>query len=333
MNCKKMLRLAIAGLIVTQVPGLETVFANQSSPLSPSTTQLAQAKPATPAKPLTPAPTAIPLTPAPTTKTPATTTTTTTAKPKPVASKKPRKNKLTKIVRRGIKYKFSCVSGTTTALVATRPGKQPSSPIPLIRWTDAGSKEFGDSYTPEARCATVTARFNRHFIKKGKVVATLPTLRVGKLNRLKVVCASRGACTSETLLWTLKSANAKNPAIIAQLRQLIKNPKAGVRPIFESNDDEPEFESEDADAVEMEEVIGSAIATQLESEDPELAAALESEDAELESTDPEVIAEEPELESDEAELESEDAELESEDAELESEDAELESSDEASEEL
>ncbi len=329
-----MLRLAIAGLIVTQVPGLETVFANQSSPLSPSTTQLAQTKPATTAKPVTPAPTV--KTPAPVTTIKAPATTTTTVKPKPVASKKPSKNKLTKLVRRGITYKFSCVSGTTTALVSTRPGKQPSAPIPLIRWTDAGSKEFGDNYTPEARCATVTARFNRHFIKKGKVVATLPTLRVGKLNRLKVVCASRGACTSETLLWTLKSANAKNPAIIAQLRQLIKNPIAGVAPIFESEDDEVAFESEDADAVEMEEVIGSAIATQLESEDPELAAALESEDAELESADGEVIAEDPELESsDEAELESADPELESSDeAELESADPELESSDsEASEEL
>jgi Circadian oscillating protein COP23 len=242
-------------------------------------------------------------TPAPTVAKPAPTVAAPTTSPSVSTAAPVRKNlkkitKLDKLTAKKVRYNFSCINGSTTALVAKTAKKQ-LSPTPVIVWTEAGSKEFGSQYSPSARCNEVTARFNQHFLKvssaKGSPIR-LPEMRIGKLNRQSVVCASNDICTSSNLLWTLKKDNAKQGStIIAQLKDLIKSKgKATVGPILES-EDEDAVSLESEDSVAMEDVVASSISTKLESEEPELLAELESEDSEgnaqLESE------ETPELES------------------------------------
>jgi Circadian oscillating protein COP23 len=292
MKFSKFAQLSTTTLFVLQSPAL---FVNQTLAQQPDTsvrnTSILASKPApTVAKP-------IPTVVAPAVTSPNMSTNT------PPKKKVAKKIKLDKLAKK-VKYNFSCVNGSTTALIG-RTAKKQLSPAPMIVWTDAGSKEFGDKYSPTARCNEVTARFNQHFLKvssaKGSALR-LPAMRLGELNRMKVVCASNDTCTSSNLLWTLKKDNAKQGSIIiSQLKDIINSKgKATSGPIFESEDNEDGVSLESDDVVEMEDVVATSITTKLESEEPELLAELESEDSE----------ETAQLESDETndtELESEDA--------------------------
>lgn len=295
MKSNKFFHLSVIGLFALQTPALfaNQSLAQQSNVNTKNTLILANKQAPTVAKPV---PTVgKPTVPSVSIKTP--------------AKKAAKKIKLEKLSKK-VKYNFSCINGTTTALISKTAKKQ-LSPVPVIVWTEAGSKEFGGKYSPIARCNEVTARFNQHFLKVSSAKGSplrLPAMKLGELNRLKVVCASNDICTSSNLLWTLKKDNVKQGSlIISQLKDIIKSKgKATSGPILESEDDDMvSLESENS--VDMEDVVATSITTQLESEEPELLAELESEDSE----------ETAKLESDEtpdAELESEDTnELESED--------------------
>lgn len=183
-------------------------------------------------------------------------------KKKPTKKPKPTNSKLETLAKLGVTYKFQCLGGNTTALITTRDGKQ-YSPIEIIQWTEEGSKEFGDKYSPAARCKEVTSRFNKHFIKKGSI--KVPPLKTSVLNKKPVVCASIGSCNTSNLLWTLKKSSAKNAsAIITELRALIEyRGTASDTPIFQSDGDD--------NVVEMEDVIVTGVTSVLESEDPDFA--------------------------------------------------------------
>ncbi|WP_299486690.1 COP23 domain-containing protein [Acaryochloris sp. IP29b_bin.137] len=117
--------------------------------------------------------------------------------------------------------RFSCSlgNGTPTTMAKTKRGY-----VPVIRWT---SKFFGASgWSPEARCAEVSDRFESYY-KKGN----LNFLTTGRINRQSVVCVADykgGPCSG--LLFTLKPGS--NPG--RTLQQLLSVRVGASGPLNES---------------------------------------------------------------------------------------------------
>lgn len=220
----------------------------------------------------------------------------TTTNSKKPGKQRTKRSKLRKYQSRKIKYSFKCMNNATS-LVTVKGKKRVGKPVPFILWTPEGSSNFADQYTPEARCNTVTSKFNQNFISKGK--KRVPALTIGQVNRLPVACVGRnGSCTGD-ILWTLKPENAAHGSqVLAQIKAMLRG-QASAGPIVESDEEEEmvELESEDSNEVDMDEGINTVMLAQIESEDPELAEELREEDAVLESEDEEEV----ELESDDVE--------------------------------
>lgn len=150
--------------------------------------------------------------------------------------------------RYAYRYEFECTPDNQTELAIYQARRNRQGEIvgtwekitnrPLIQWTQTGSLEFGDKYSPEVRCQAVTDRFNQHFLK-GEGQADLPPLSEGILNGMAVVCAAKaGNCDSNNLLWTLKSNNrGTNGKIMINLVSSLKG-DASASLIFESEDSE-----------------------------------------------------------------------------------------------
>lgn len=117
--------------------------------------------------------------------------------------------------------RFSCSlgSGTPATVAKTKRGY-----VPVIRWTSAF---FGASgWSPEARCAEVSDRFESYY-KKGN----LNFLTTGRMNRQSVVCVADykgGPCSG--LLFTLKPGS--NPG--RTLQQLLSVRVGASGPLNES---------------------------------------------------------------------------------------------------
>ncbi|NEN91013.1 MAG: hypothetical protein F6K48_19715 [Okeania sp. SIO3H1] len=147
--------------------------------------------------------------------------------------------------RYAYKYEFDCTPENQTALVVYQARRSRQGEIvtswkeatkrPLIQWTQTGSVEFGDKYTPEVRCQAVTDRFNQHFLRGGK--PNMPPLSEGVVNGAAVVCAAQaGSCNSSNLLWTLRSNNrGTNGKILMNLVSSLKG-NASASLIIESGD-------------------------------------------------------------------------------------------------
>ncbi len=150
--------------------------------------------------------------------------------------------------RYAYRYQFECTPENQTVLVIyqarrNRQGEivtswQETTKRPLVQWTETGSLEFGERYTPEVRCQAVTDRFNHHFLRGGGS-AYLPPMSEGIFNGMAVVCAAKaGNCNSDNLLWTLRNQNrGTNGKIIMNLVSSLKG-NASVPLIIESNDSE-----------------------------------------------------------------------------------------------
>jgi hypothetical protein len=111
--------------------------------------------------------------PAPTVAAPIMPPTTQKIKPpqaKPGKTKPPQaKPKKPALLSRNNKYGFSC-SGTTT-LFLVKKGSQSVKKVPLIEWTEAGAEQFGENYTAESRCKTVSSRFKKSSLTRELAVA------------------------------------------------------------------------------------------------------------------------------------------------------------------
>lgn len=128
-----------------------------------------------------------------------------------------------------------------------------ASPRIIITFTEDGSAEFGDSYTPAKRARIITEKFNQHFIQNGNI--KVPSLSKGIVNGQAVVCAaSQGNCNSKNVLWTLKSSNRRSD-IIAQLNLALKGEAGGV--IYESED--PQLQKELENPVNMTQYVNDLI--------------------------------------------------------------------------
>jgi len=118
--------------------------------------------------------------------------------------------------------KFSCVSQSNgkVATVGQRPGGQP---IPLIIWTPQGSKYFGDKFTPQKRCQTVTEKLTKAVAASGGKLKDV-VLMTGRVNKNSVICvisANDTGCNKDNILFTLKPENAKKAdQVLAQIMQI-----------------------------------------------------------------------------------------------------------------
>lgn len=92
---------------------------------------------------------------------------------------------------------FSCdTSGGVPATVVQSP-KHGS--VKIIEWK---TTEFGDKFSPEARCNAVSQKFQQY-----AMAGTLKYFTTGSVNRQPVICAvaSKNApCNSQSMLYTLK---------------------------------------------------------------------------------------------------------------------------------
>jgi hypothetical protein len=117
---------------------------------------------------------------------------------------------------------FTCLpqDDGSVATVGQRPGGQP---IPLIIWTSASSKYFGDKFTPQVRCQVVTPKLNQAVAESGGRLkdVILMTGRVKKNTVICVVSANDTGCNGRNTLFTLKPENAKQAEkILAQIMQI-----------------------------------------------------------------------------------------------------------------
>lgn len=103
---------------------------------------------------------------------------------------------------------FKCVQqGSGWATIAEKGNLTTKSP--LITWD---TKEFGDNYTPDKRCKTVSDKLTQAVAKNGKRLGTLQ-LMVGTLNNQQVVCVvndGKTSCNDDNILFTLSQENSKN---------------------------------------------------------------------------------------------------------------------------
>jgi len=83
---------------------------------------------------------------------------------------------------------------------------------PLIVWT---STAFGNDYSPQQRCQTVSERIANAVEQNNGRLQNL-RLAIGKVNAQTVICYTNGAgeCTADNLLFTLKPENARNPQVV-----------------------------------------------------------------------------------------------------------------------
>ena len=126
---------------------------------------------------------------------------------------------------------FTCVSqgDGNVATVGQRPGGEP---IPVIIWTSASSKYFGQKFTPQSRCQIVTPKLNAAVAESGGSLKDV-VLMNGRVNKNTVICvvsANDTGCNGRNTLFTLKPENAKKAdQILAQIIQISrKGSSAGV---------------------------------------------------------------------------------------------------------
>ncbi|MEA5530999.1 COP23 domain-containing protein [Dolichospermum sp. UHCC 0684] len=126
---------------------------------------------------------------------------------------------------------FTCVSqgDGNVATVGQRPGGEP---IPVIIWTSASSKYFGEKFTPQSRCQIVTPKLNAAVAESGGSLKDV-VLMNGRVNNNTVICvvsANDTGCNGRNTLFTLKPENAKKAdQILAQIIQISrKGSSAGV---------------------------------------------------------------------------------------------------------
>jgi hypothetical protein len=118
--------------------------------------------------------------------------------------------------------KFSCVSQDdgNVATVGQRLGGQP---IPVIIWTSASSKYFGEQFTPESRCQVVTPKLNEAVAESGGSLKDV-VLMSGQLGNRTVVCVvsiNDTGCDGNNTLFTLNPKNArKADEILTQMMQI-----------------------------------------------------------------------------------------------------------------
>ncbi|QSV62465.1 MAG: hypothetical protein HEQ26_06525 [Dolichospermum sp. DL01] len=131
---------------------------------------------------------------------------------------------------------FTCVSqgDGNVATVGQRPGGEP---IPVIIWTSASSKYFGQKFTPQSRCQIVTPKLNAAVAESGGSLKDV-VLMNGRVNKNTVICvvsANDTGCDGTNTLFTLNPKNAKrSEEILAQIIQISrKGSSAGV--IVETN--------------------------------------------------------------------------------------------------
>ena len=131
---------------------------------------------------------------------------------------------------------FTCVSqgDGNVATVGQRPGGEP---IPVIIWTSASLKYFGEKSTPQSRCQIVTPKLNAAVAESGGSLKDV-VLMNGRVNKNTVICvvsANDTGCNGRNTLFTLKPENAKKAdQILAQIIQISrKGSSAGV--IVETN--------------------------------------------------------------------------------------------------
>ena len=126
---------------------------------------------------------------------------------------------------------FTCVSqgDGNVATVGQRPGGEP---IPVIIWTSASLKYFGEKSTPQSRCQIVTPKLNAAVAESGGSLKDV-VLMNGRVNKNTVICvvsANDTGCNGRNTLFTLKPENAKKAdQILAQIIQISrKGSSAGV---------------------------------------------------------------------------------------------------------
>ena len=114
---------------------------------------------------------------------------------------------------------------SATTFICGRSGNDPASLVqangrllrsPLIVWK---THYFGDDYTPEQRCQSVSQRLTQVVAQNGGRLSNL-RLSVGSAYGLTVVCYLNNAssCNQDNILFTLKPENARNaPGILARL--------------------------------------------------------------------------------------------------------------------
>ena len=118
--------------------------------------------------------------------------------------------------------KFSCLSQSngSVATVGQRPGGQP---IPVIIWTPQTSKYFGEKFTPQQRCQTVTEKLAKAVANSGGRLKDV-VLMTGRVNNSSVICvisASDTGCNKDNQLFTLKPDNAKKAdQVLAQIMRI-----------------------------------------------------------------------------------------------------------------
>ena len=117
---------------------------------------------------------------------------------------------------------FTCVpqNDGSVATVGQRPGGQA---IPLIIWTAASAKYFGEKFTPQDRCKIVTPKLNQAVAESGGRLKDV-VLMTGRIKKNTVICVISSkdtGCNGRNTLFTLKPENAKQAdKILAQIMQI-----------------------------------------------------------------------------------------------------------------
>lgn len=134
---------------------------------------------------------------------------------------------------------FSCVSNGSGYATTVSNGVRQAT---LITWN---STSFGPEYTPQARCNSVSQKFQTIVNRNGGKLGNL-LLTIGSINGQTVVCAvnqGQYGCNQENMLFTLNQENTKNPgAVLATLFQI---GKYGSGPVVRETPELPEFNLEE----------------------------------------------------------------------------------------
>ncbi|MDD1422182.1 COP23 domain-containing protein [Dolichospermum sp. ST_sed1] len=118
--------------------------------------------------------------------------------------------------------KFICVpqGDGNVATVGQRPGGEP---IPVIVWTEASAKYFGEKFTPQGRCQIVTQRLTDAIVESGGSLKDV-VLMNGKVGNKTVICVvsiNDTGCDGSNTLFTLNPKNAeKADDVLAQIVQI-----------------------------------------------------------------------------------------------------------------
>ena len=117
---------------------------------------------------------------------------------------------------------FICVpqGDGNVATVGQRPGGEP---IPIIVWTAASAKYFGEKFTPQGRCKIVTERLTDAIVESGGSLKDV-VLMNGKVGNKTVICVvsiKDTGCDGSNTLFTLNPKNAeKADEVLAQIVQI-----------------------------------------------------------------------------------------------------------------